>query len=305
MSTESNTMDETNAIQKDTFTDSESFALAQRVAKGYAASTMVPEQYRNNIPNCIIAMELANRIGASIFAVMQKLYIIHGKPAFESTFLIATVNSSGKFTPLRYRFEGTEGKDNWGCRAVARDKDTDEECVGPKVTIKMAKDEGWHDKKGSKWKTMPELMIMYRSAAFWTRIFAPELSLGMHTVEEVGDISSIQAGPAMVVQDEDDSRDPLESLTETLKKDSTIDGQPVDANAAPEEPDVDSESGEVDVIAELKSLATEVYGDKAEFELEKLAKCKVDKITVGQANVLVDVLINKKESGKNGKAKNK
>ena len=31
---------------------------------------------------------------------------------------------------------------------------------------------------------MPEQMFMYRAAAFWQRIYAPELSLGMQTIDE-------------------------------------------------------------------------------------------------------------------------
>src|SRR5690606_28728464 len=52
----------------------------------------------------------------------------------------------------------------------------------------MAHAEGWVSKNGSKWKTMPELMIRYRAAAFFGRLYAPEITMGMHTQEEVMDI---------------------------------------------------------------------------------------------------------------------
>jgi len=52
----------------------------------------------------------------------------------------------------------------------------------------MAKAEGWVDKSGSKWKTMPELMMRYRAAAFFGRLYAPEITMGMHSVEEIVDI---------------------------------------------------------------------------------------------------------------------
>jgi hypothetical protein len=60
----------------------------------------------------------------------------------------------------------------------------------------MAKAEGWLDKAGSKWKTMPELMLKYRAAAFFGRLYAPEVLMGMQTSEEVIDITPIQ--PASV-----------------------------------------------------------------------------------------------------------
>lgn len=170
-------------------TDANNLAMTAKVreASALAKSSLVPEAYRDNPANVMIAMEMANRIGASVMAVMQNLHVIHGKPSFSSTFLIATVNACGRFTPMRFRFDG-EG-DDYGCRAVATDKATGEECLGPKVTQTMVKAEGWLSKSGSKWKTMPELMYQYRAAAFWTRLYAPELSLGIHTTDEIEDIS--------------------------------------------------------------------------------------------------------------------
>lgn len=164
------------------------FDTAQRIAKALASSTIVPTAYQGNLSNCLVAMEYSHRIGASVLAVMQNMDVIHGKPGLRSTFLIGTVNSSGRFTPIRFRWQGEEGSDAWGCRAVAKDRETGEECVGTLVTIAMAKAEQWYSRSGSKWKTMPEQMLMYRAATFWTRIYCPELSLGMHTSDEIEDM---------------------------------------------------------------------------------------------------------------------
>lgn len=214
-------MSETTALARvetggalNAFADETSFVSAQRMAKALSSSSLVPQAYRNNLGDCLIAIELANRTGASVLMVMQNLDIIHGRPSWRSTFLIATVNAGGRFSPLRFRFQGTEGTDDWGCRAVARDKADGEECVGPLVTIATAKAEGWYAKSGSKWKTIPELMLSYRAAAWWTRLYAPEVSLGMLTTEEAEylppepatrakDVSAalraVEAGPAETV----------------------------------------------------------------------------------------------------------
>lgn len=168
--------------------------LIVRKATAYAKSSLVPEAFRGdkNVPSVIIALEMAERLGASPLMVMQNLYVVSGNPGWSSKFLIATVNASKKFTPLRFDFEGKPHTDEWGCRAVAKDIKTREKCVGTLVTIKMAKDEGWATKSGSKWKTIPELMLQYRAAAFWTRVFSPELSLGLRTAEEVIDVHGEQ-----------------------------------------------------------------------------------------------------------------
>ena len=197
--------------------DSEAFNLAQREAGAWASSSLIPKEYQGNIPNVLIAMEMAKRIGASVMAVMQNLHIIHGKPAFGASFLIATVNGSGRFTPIRYRMEGTPGKDDWGCRAYAEDRDSGEECVGPAVTMAIAKSEGWLGKNGSKWKTMPELMLHYRAAAFWTRVYCPELSMGIHTTEEMEDVRDVQAAKVEVVKPLDEPFNPRAAGMERIR----------------------------------------------------------------------------------------
>jgi hypothetical protein len=183
----------------DVFASQGNYENAWRMAGALAMSSLVPEAYRGdkNRPNILIAMELAARIGASVFAVMQNIDIIHGRPSWRATFLIATVNASGRFTPIRFKWQGKEGTESWGCRAVAKDRETGEECVGALITIGLAKAEGWSTKNGSKWRSMPEQMLMYRAAAFWARIYAPELSLGMQTSDEVRDV----IGDAEIVEE--------------------------------------------------------------------------------------------------------
>lgn len=180
------------------FASSGNFVTAQRIAKALAASTVVPKAYQGNVENCLIALDMASRIGATPLAVMQNLHVINGNPGWAAKFLVATVNTSRRFSPIRYRFVGTEGQDDWGCRAVAREENG-EELVGPMVTIKMAKAEGWYDKPGSKWLTMPEVMLMYRSASFWVKVYAPEMSLGMGTSEELEDMAAgpLEVGPKL------------------------------------------------------------------------------------------------------------
>ncbi|MCP4782798.1 MAG: hypothetical protein GY903_00990 [Fuerstiella sp.] len=133
-------------------------------------------------------MNMASRMGADPIMVMQNLYMVHGRPGWSSQFLVACFNQTGRFEPIRYEFSGTEGKDDWGCTAVSKDLAAGgDELRGPKITIKIAKAEGWYGKNGSKWQTMPELMLRYRSAAWLVRTIAPELAMGLQTAEENSD----------------------------------------------------------------------------------------------------------------------
>jgi hypothetical protein len=170
------------------FFDLQSFELIQRVSKAFSSSNLVPQQYQNNLPNCMIAMDMAQRIGANPLMVMQNLYIVHGTPGWSSKFLIATINACGRYSSLRYEWKGEPGKEDYGCRAWAIEKETGERLDGIWVTWKMVNAEGWSAKNGSKWKTMPDQMFVYRAAAFWQRAYAPELGMGLQTTEELHDV---------------------------------------------------------------------------------------------------------------------
>lgn len=165
-----------------------------RHAKMLAGSDIIPAAYRNKPENCVVAIELAQRMGSSPMLVMQNLDIIQGKPSWSSKFLIATVNACGRFTPLRFRFDGKPGTKDWSCTACATEKSTGELLEGVTVSMAMADAEGWFGKQGSKWKTMPQLMLTYRAAAFWSRIYCPEVAMGLHTSEESEDASPAFSG---------------------------------------------------------------------------------------------------------------
>lgn len=168
------------------------FETMQRMARLFASSQIVPTTYQGNIPNCFIALDMALRLKANPMVVMQNLYLVHGRPAWSAQFLIATLNQCGRFSAMRYEFQGTEGADDWGCRAVATELSSGEKLAGPPITISLAKKEGWYGKAGSKWQSMPELMLRYRAASWFVRAYAPEIAMGLHTAEEVQDTYDLE-----------------------------------------------------------------------------------------------------------------
>lgn len=176
-------------ITRPGFNSADSYKLCHQLSKVFAASHLVPTLYRASEANCMIAISMASRMQMDPLTVMQNLYIIQGKPSFSAQFLIASWNACGRFSPIRYQW--TEKRD--GCRATSRDLQTGEELVGTLVTIAMAKAEGWYGKPGSKWQTMPELMLQYRAAAFLVRTYGAEIALGMSTTEEAEDVSGVRA----------------------------------------------------------------------------------------------------------------
>ncbi len=251
------------------FNNLASFELMQRAAKLLCSSTLVPTQYRaviekadkygnvterrenpSALANAVVALNMAQRMGADPLMIMQNLHVIEGRPSWSSPFIIAAINGCGRFSPLRFDLERLGEKEvervefYWenkqrferkvkvavediACVAWALEKATGERLTSPRVTLEMAVKEGWYTKNGSKWQTMPEVMLRYRTASFFGRLYAPELLMGLRTVEEAQEI--IELSPEGEV---------LSVTTETLRSDIKP------AEAAPVEA-IDQETGEI------------------------------------------------------------
>jgi len=219
-----------------------SFEFMQRAAKLFATSTMVPAAYQAVVsegygrdkkwvqndaalPNCMVALDLAQRMNASPLQVMQNLHVIEGRPSWGSPFIIALINNSGQYAHnLRFAFEWLDEVDakqitfewvnnqkhevvktvrikNARCVAWTTDKAGTRIESAP-VTLEMAVQEGWYTRNGSKWKTMPQTMAQYRAAAFFGRTYNPELLMGLPTAEELHDIIDVtpQADGSLAMQ---------------------------------------------------------------------------------------------------------
>lgn len=213
------------------------FELMQRAARLLSSSTLVPVAYRqtiekldrfgnvkesrenpNALANSVVALNMAQRMGADPLMVMQNLYIVEGRPSWSSQWIIAAINGCGRFSPLRFRIESRGEREieykstYWEnnqrhtkvekvkindkvCVAWAIEKETGEVIESPAVSIEMAVLEGWYTKNGSKWQTMDEVMLRYRTASFFGKLYAPELLMGLQTVEEAQDIIEASTGP--------------------------------------------------------------------------------------------------------------
>ena len=183
------------------------FDAAQRMAKALCSSSLVPKEYQGQqgLANSLIALEIAGRMRLSPLVVMQNMTPIHGRPTWSSKFLIATVNASGRFSPLRFVFDAKEQPTS--CYAVATDKATGEVLEGETITLELARKEGWWSRKDrqgnetSKWQTMTGQMLRYRAAAWWSNVYCPEIALGLITQEEALDIEAVtvrEAGGASI-----------------------------------------------------------------------------------------------------------
>ena len=183
-----------------------------QLATSLSNASMVPKQYqgKENVGNCLIALEIANRLKMSPLMVMQNLDIYQGKPVFPSAFKAALINSSPKYGKMEHEFEDIGEKEvefiqyvgpkgnkkatkkkikvfDIRCRAKVFDMGSAETLYGDWVSVEIAVKEGWYTKAGSKWPNMPRIMLRYRATSFWIRAYDPGLIMGIPSIEEVSD----------------------------------------------------------------------------------------------------------------------
>lgn len=289
------------------FSNSESFEAAQRIAKALVSSDLVPVAYRGNekMGNALIAMDMANRMGIAPMMVMQNMHIIEGRPSWASSFIIGALNSCGLFSPIRFKIEkgGTQEVtfSEWEgpkgdrkkvtkkatvpamtCVAYAIEKETGEVLEGPEVSIAMAVAEGWYFRAGSKWPTMSDLLIRYRAAAFFGRLYAPHILNGMPTDDEVLDVPAMRdvtpVSDAAAAPSAEASPDPKpagrpKGVHDALKRGKAEPAKP--AKAEPpvidaEAEDITDADGEGDEAAASDAESGDVFGAPDDDEYEAI-----------------------------------
>ena len=164
-----------------------SYDQLMNMANMLAKSTIVPVMYQNRPENTFVALDMASRMGISPMVVMQNLYVIQGKPSWSGQAMASLIRNSGQFKNVTLHYIGKEGTDTWGAYVTATRASDGLEIKGATVTIATAKKEGWYQKGGSKWQTIPELMLAYRAYAWFGRVHAPEIMMGLQSTEEVYD----------------------------------------------------------------------------------------------------------------------
>ena len=168
------------------WSDTKSMNAAMKVANLLAKSQLLPEQYIGHPENCLIAIDIANRMRVSPLLVAQNLYIVKGKPGWSGSFAISAINNCGRFSPLDFVYTENGGG---GCYAQATRLSDGKLLKGTEITMDMAKAEGWSTKNGSKWLTMSEQMLAYRAGSFFARAYCPEVLLGVQTIDEIQDVN--------------------------------------------------------------------------------------------------------------------
>lgn len=209
------------------FSDVDNFKNALFMAEKIAKSDIIPASFKGKPENCLVALEMSNRMKMPVMQIFQNLYVIQGRPCWSSSFIIACINRCGKYTDLQFTYNAEQKY----CFAWAISRETGERIEGPKVSMKMAEAEGWLTKNGSKWKTMPDLMLRYRAAAFFGRVNCPEIINGMLTDDEAKEIREVKpkADPSEIIDIFQEVKEEKAEQVETETSDFQLNVQTVEA----------------------------------------------------------------------------
>jgi hypothetical protein len=153
-----------------------------------ATSTVMTTEKLMDMSMMLAKSTIVPVMGLSPMVVMQNLFVIQGKPSWSGQAIASMIRANPNYRDVELHFVGQEGTDQRGAFVTAHRISTGKTIVGSTVTLGIAKKEGWYQKSGSKWQTIPEVMLSYRAYAWFGRVHCPELMMGMQTVEEVQDV---------------------------------------------------------------------------------------------------------------------
>ena len=171
----------------------QSFTDDWKIATQLAKSTLFPDEFQGHPENVVVAIGMAKKMGMDTFTVAQNLHLIKGRLSWSGSFCKTLIEKTGQYKDLDLVYIGEEGKDSFGCYLEATRIRDGKRIKGNKVTVELAKKEGWWSKKDkygnetSKWSTMTAQMLGYRAMAFFARLYCPEALNGVMTGEEVID----------------------------------------------------------------------------------------------------------------------
>ena len=166
--------------------DPATFDHMQRVGRMLALSPLFPDHLRKGsqesaIANGVLVMNMAMRLNEDPLTIAQQIYFVSGKPGWSASYMIGKANQHGVFkNPISWEVagKGAELSVTAFAELAATGKRVQVTC-----DMTMAKAEGWT--KNSKYQSMPEQMLRYRSATFLIRLYCPEVMVGVPSQVEI------------------------------------------------------------------------------------------------------------------------
>ena len=173
-----------NAIERH---NPESFAItsldeAMRYSQAIADAGIVPDSFKRQPANILVAQEIAKALQESVWVTMSEMSIISGRPSFSAKFMRSRVRQAGH--KLREYFDEETGT----AKAVIIRSDDPEFEHTSKWNRAKAEQHGLWGK--GHWKKNPELMLKNRALSEVVREACYEVMGGVaYTADEVQDFA--------------------------------------------------------------------------------------------------------------------
>jgi hypothetical protein len=169
------------------------FDEAYRMAQVYAASDLVPKDYRGKPANIIVAIQKGAEIGLKPLQALDGIAVINGRAGVWGDLLWALVRQSRLVAGVDESF------DDATMTAVCKIKRRDGELVMRTFSQKDAERAGLWGRDGT-WRNYPRRMLQMRARAFAARDAVPDVLKGLAVLDEFVGAEPDQAAPAPALE---------------------------------------------------------------------------------------------------------
>lgn len=184
--------------------DPEAIANMMHMAEVMASARVtIPKHLAGSPGDCLAVVMQAMQFRMNPFAIAQKTHIVNGTLGYEAQLVNAVVSSSSLLaTRIQYAFEG-----DWnGCNGKADKSDERAVVVSATLTgehqprtLRVSMAQVGEVRNSPLWVADPRQQLAYLATKRWARLHAPDVMLGVYSVDELQDGVERPMGPAAVV----------------------------------------------------------------------------------------------------------
>ncbi|MDH2394364.1 recombinase RecT [Providencia rettgeri] len=215
--------------------------IADLMASG---SATVPKHLQGKPADCLAIVMQASRWGMDPFAVGQKTHLINGTLGYEAQ-LVNSVITSSKVVDSRFHYE--YGGDWEKIVGVKENRDESGLYIRVGAVLRGEKEITYGEpvyladvqtRNSPLWKTMPKQQIAYLAVKYWSRLYCPEVIMGVYTPDELEErtIKDVTPPKERVSLNEITQKNEPEQHHESTSSDSdVITGEIVDDGFNPDE----------------------------------------------------------------------
>ena len=191
----------------------------------------IPKHLQGNAGDCFAIVMQAMQWGMNPFAVAQKTHLVNGVLGYEAQLVNAVINSRAPITTrLNYEWFGdwskvngkTSNADDVGVIVSATMKGETE----PR-TLSVSMAQVGNVRNSPLWVNDPRQQLAYLATKRWSRLYCPDVILGVYTADEFEDTEPKDVTPQPTTSKTASIRDKVAAKKEAVKpKPQVIDAEP-------------------------------------------------------------------------------